>query len=383
MRVVFVNKYYYPPHLGGVEQVLSLLAVNLAKRPGVEVSAVVANEGPSTVTETIEGVRVIRAGRTVALANTPFAFALRRELRREVLRPEPADIVHLHYPYPWGELSWLYSGLDTPSVMSYHADVVRQKRLMALYAPFLRRALERVDRIVVSSPNLAEHSPYLQPFLDKVRVVPFGIDLTRFEHDAAAEQAVARLLEGVEGPITTFVGRLVYYKGVDVLLRAMVDVPGTLVIVGNGPLDTELRQLADELGIAGRVLWVEPLPDLELGALYRASDVFCLPSVARSEAFGLVQTEAQYAGVPVVSTNLPTGVPFANLDGVTGLTVTPGDVAELADALKTLHSDDALRARLGRQARERVLAEFSLDAMVDATLNVYREATTGRTMGAK
>ena len=116
------------------------------------------------------------------------------------------------------------------------------------------------------------------------------------------------------------------------------------------------------------------MDDDELAAWYHAADVFVLPSVARREAFGLVQIEAHAAGTPVVSTTLPTGVPFVNLDGVTGLTVPPGDAEALAHALQKLVADDELRARLGSRGARAGAPEFTIERMVDQTLGVYEEA---------
>jgi rhamnosyl/mannosyltransferase len=171
-----------------------------------------------------------------------------------------------------------------------------------------------------------------------------------------------------------FVGRLVYYKGVDVLVQAMAGVDADLVLVGRGPLEAKLREFAYASGIVPRVIFLAPQGDDELSAWYHAADVFCLPSVARSEAFGLVQIEAHAAGTPVVSTDLPTGVPYANPDGVTGFTVPPGDALALAAALNRVLGDDELRARLGGQAQERALREFTVPRMVARTLDVYAEA---------
>jgi glycosyltransferase involved in cell wall biosynthesis len=168
--------------------------------------------------------------------------------------------------------------------------------------------------------------------------------------------------------------RLVYYKGVDVLLRAMPRVDADLIVIGCGPLEAHLRGLASESGIASRATFLPPQHGDELSAWYHAADVLCLPSVARSEAFGLVQIEAHAAGTPVVSTDLPTGVPYANPDGVTGLTVPPGDSLALAAALNRLLDDDDLRARLGRQAQARALRDFTVPRMVTGTLDVYTEA---------
>jgi glycosyltransferase involved in cell wall biosynthesis len=153
----------------------------------------------------------------------------------------------------------------------------------------------------------------------------------------------------------------------------MADVDADLVMIGTGPLEGELRALAHALGITERVTFVAPVDDAELAAWYRAAAVFCLPSVARSEAYGLVQLEAHASGTPVVSTSLPTGVPWGNRDGETGLVVPPGDVPALAHALRTLLADDELRARMGDFARTRALTTFGVQAMVDGTLAVYDE----------
>jgi rhamnosyl/mannosyltransferase len=265
-------------------------------------------------------------------------------------------------------------------VLTYHSDIVRQRFLGAAYRPLLRRVLERVDRIIVGSPPMIANSETLAPYADKCRVVPFGIETERFEPTAAVLARAAELRGGHRRPVVLFVGRLIYYKGADVLVRAMADVDADLVMVGAGPLQAELESTAAALGMADRVTIVPPVVDDELAAWYRAADVFCLPSVARSEAYGLVQLEAHASGTPVVSTNLPTGVPWVNVDGETGLVVPPSDAPALAAALRTLLADGPLRARMGAHARERALTTFGVQAMVDGTLAVYDEVlrTAGR-----
>ena len=389
MRVTMLNKYY-PPHLGGIEFHMRDLAAELAAR-GHGVRAIVANEGPETVRETIDGVEVTRLRRAFAYASTPVALGMKSAIAAEAARADAPDLFHLHFPYPWGEFSWLTSGggrgalsgwrprHDVPAVLTYHSDIVRQKVLGALYAPVLHRVLDRVDLVIASSPNMVEHSPELSRIADKCRVVPFGIHVENFVATPERTARAAELRECMapsrgERPIVLFVGRLIYYKGADVLVRAMADVDADLVMIGRGPLRDELEALAASSGIAGRLAFVEPVDDEDLAAWYHAADVFCLPSVARSEAFGLVQLEAHAAGTPVVSTTLSTGVPFVNEHGTTGLTVPPGDVAALADALATLVGDEALRSRLGRQAAERALGHFTIARMVEQTLEVYDEA---------
>ncbi|NTW28718.1 MAG: glycosyltransferase [Coriobacteriia bacterium] len=375
LRVTMVNKFYYPPHLGGVETHLRDISEGLVEHAGANVRAIVCNESRERIEETIGGVDVVRLPRQFALSSAPIALSMPFALRAEMRRATPPDVMHFHFPYPWGELSFLGARPNVPSVVLYHSDIVRQKRMLAAYRPFLESFLDRVDLIIASSPNMVEHSEFLSSRAEKCRVVNFGLHV---ENVAGTAETLARaeaLKDQHPGrKIVLFVGRLIYYKGADVLVRAMADVDADLVIIGKGPLEGELREVASAAGISGRISFLGPQTDDELSAWYHAADVFCLPSVARSEAFGLVQIEAHAAGTPVVSTNLTTGVPYANLDGVTGLTVPVGDALALAAALNRLLADDALRERLGRQAKERALTEFTIPRMVEQTLGVYREA---------
>ena len=374
MRVTHINKYYWPPHLGGVETQLHDLASGQAEREGLTVRAIVANESRETVRETVDGVGVTRLARSLAYSSTPIAPSMARAIRAESTLPDPADILHLHFPYPWGEISWLRAQPSLPTVLSFHSDIVRQKRLLSAYAPILRRVLDRVDLIVTSSPNMVEYSPFLSRIAEKCRIIPYGIHVERY---ADSPQVLARaqaLRAGHSRPVVLFVGRLVYYKGAEVLVRAMANVDADLVMVGRGPLEGELREVAVAQRVADRITWLPPLDDDDLVAWYHAADVVVLPSVARSEAFGLVQLEAHASGTPVVATTLTTSVPYVNLDGVTGINVPPDDADALSDALCRILDDGDLRARLGAQARERALRDFTVARMVDDVLAVYSEA---------
>jgi rhamnosyl/mannosyltransferase len=165
MRVTYLNKYYYP-HLGGIEYHLRDLAEAAVSR-GIEAHAIVANEGADTVQDTVDGVSVTRLGRSFAAASTPVALGMRRAIRKAA---DETDLFHLHFPYPWGEAQWLLAGTDVPSVLTYHSDIVRQRAGLAAYRPILRRVLDRVDVIIASSPNMVEHSEFLNAVADKCRV---------------------------------------------------------------------------------------------------------------------------------------------------------------------------------------------------------------------
>ena len=353
---------FYPPHRGGMESHLQALCGQL--RAEVEVEVLVAGEGRRTVEEVADSVKVTRVGTLFDFAAAPVCPGLARRIRES-----RADIVHLHWPHPTALLSYLASGHAGRLVVTYHSDVVRQKVMAGLFWPVLRRALERADAVIVASPNYVESSPVLQRFRSKCSVIPFGVPLAEFDGVDAAE--VERIRARFGPRVVLGVGRLIYYKGFEHLVRAMRDVDAHLVIVGCGPLRGALEREAERHGVTGRVTLLGHVGNVV--PYYHAADVFALPSVARSEAFGIVQLEAMACRTPVVNTRLDSGVPYVSVDGETGLTVPPASASALASALNTLLVDAALRARLGRAARLRVEREFDLATMGRRTLGLYEE----------
>jgi len=377
----------YAPILGGIENHVRLLA-EAQVAAGHDVSVLVTNPaGLYTTVATENGVRVIRAARLATVASTPLSPALALGLWRQ----QP-DIVHLHFPYPVGEVSQLLLRRGRRTVMSYHSDVVRQANILRLYRPLLRRVLGSIDAFIVASPQLRQ-STYLAEFQSRVHMIPYGLPLERFttepqpgELARAQSEYIARQfapasngndtpLPGLppDSPLLLFVGRLRYYKGLDVLLRALPSVSARLLVVGTGPMAESWQALADATGVAERVAWLGDVPDSDLPSLYHLADLLVLPASQPSEAFGLVQVEAMAAGLPVVCTELGTGTSYVNQDGVTGLVVAPRDSDVMAAALNGLLADAERRERMGRAARARAEEEFALDRMVERILGLYQE----------
>ena len=373
MRVLELGKYYYP-YMGGIEQHLYVLSNELMERVRLEV--VVANTSLRTVRESVDGVSVTRCGSFAHVASTSLSAAMVWELSRR-----DYDVLHLHLPNPMGAASYLASRKPRGHrlIVTYHSDVVRQRLLARAYAPLVERALTSASTIIATSPNYVESSDVLRRFREKIAVIPYGIDLEIFRKTPQREaeaQAIRARFGG--GPLLLAVGRLIYYKGFEVAIRALVDLPGAhLLILGDGPLREELETLARTLGVAERVTLAGDVHNNGIAPYYLASDVYLLPSIARSEAFGIVQIEALAAGLPVVNTALASGVPFVSLDGETGFTVPPQDPAALAAATKRLLDDPALRARFGAAGRARAEREFSKNTMMRRLLAVYegRNAT--------
>lgn len=372
MRITMVNKYY-PPHVGGIEFHVRDLAEGLVAA-GHSVRVIVANNGPTYSEEVINGVEVARLPRVTEKASTPIVKNFGQIVAAE---SKQSDIVHFHFPYPWGEFEWLRTpeSNTAPFVVTYHTDIVRQKLALMAYKPFLEKFLDKAALIMASSPQLIQYSPFLSMRADKCRQVNFGLPVEKIAHNAQAIANAAQLrLEHNNRPIVLFVGRLVYYKGVEVLIDSMPDVSADYVVIGRGPLHESMLQQAEKLGVSDRLYFIDYASDDELAAWYHAADVLALPSVLPSEAFGLVQIEAHAAGTPTVSTLLQSGVPYANLDGVTGRSVEVGSAPALATALNEILTDDELRARFGAQAKHRALTEFTIDAMVAHVVKVYEEA---------
>jgi glycosyltransferase involved in cell wall biosynthesis len=358
MKVLHAAKFY-PPAVGGMETFVQYLCDGTAGE--WEVCAVVANESRPTVEERCGQVRVVRAGSLGTVASVPLCPSLPFHLWREA-----ADCVVLHEPNPLAASAlWL----RTPAprlIIWHHSDLVRPRWAPYTYGAVQRSLYRRADCVVVSNPILADRSPLVRQ-ARRVEVIPLGIDLEHYRAlDRARQARVEQICALAPGPRILFVGRFVYYKGIHVLIDAMTRCPGTLMLVGDGLLEGALRTQVTTLGLEQRVRFVGRVSDEDLPAYYHASDVFVLPSVAVTEAYGLVQIEAMAAGVPVVSTNLPTGVPWVNQDGVTGLIVPPRDADALAVTLCRLLGDAGLRRSLGANGRRRAEALFSRDRTIEA-----------------
>lgn len=358
--VLQVGKFY-APYRGGIESHLELLCKELQRHMRVQV--VVSSSTRAGSDEVIDGLDVTRLATTLKVAGASVSPGLSGRIASS-----RADIVHLHLPNPTAVLAYLSSGRRGRLVATYHSDIVRQKVLGAAFAPFLRQFMQRCDRVIVASPNILESSSVVARVRDRCAVIPYGIDVNAFSSAEGIDSLAVKARFGKR--LVLAMGRMVSYKGFEYLIRAMPDIRGRLLLVGDGPLRSELEALALRIGVSDRVTFVGEAHSV--APYYRAADVFVLPSVTRAEAFGIVQLEAMACGTPVVNTALNSGVPFVSRHGETGLTVQPADSGALAAAINRLLDDDELRRTYSLAARRRVESEFSVEAMVERTLDVYR-----------
>ena len=364
IKVLQVNKLYYPD-IGGIERTVQHIAEGL--KENVEMSVLVCQPKGHGISEEVNGVPVHRCGSFGTLLSMPVSLSFLYEFRK---RSKGQDILQLHAPFPLGDLACLLSGYRGKVVMYWHSDVVKQKKLMVLYRPVMERLLKRADVIIIGADGVVKGSSYLGPYKDKCITIPFAVN-------QRIEQMGRKYLEQTKPNMEKyarflFVGRLVYYKGVGVLLQAFEAVKnGELTIIGCGDMEEELKAYVREHGMSKKVHFQGKVDEESLYRAFSECDVFVLPSIAKSEAFGLVQLEAMAYGKPVINTNLPSGVPEVSIHEVTGLTVEPGNTQALSGAMNWMADHPEERYEMGHKARERLESNYTLDVMMNRMMELY------------
>ncbi|MGW8195874.1 MAG: glycosyltransferase, partial [Desulforhopalus sp.] len=310
---------------------------------------------------------VVRCRLTLDMASTPMSIDMIGEFKRQV---QWADIVHYHFPWPFGDFLHLLSSRNIPSVVTYHSDIYKQRLLKIFYAPLMHGFLNRVDRIVATSGNYLDTSIDLARHRKRCLVVPIGLDENSYT--VPSSETVAAWEKRVGRNFFLFIGILRYYKGLHILLEAAKDARFRVVIAGTGPLEQELKDKAVTLGLTN-VFFAGYVGDEDKTALFRLARAVVFPSLYRSEAFGVSLVEGSMYGLPLISTEIGTGTSYVNQKNVTGLIVPPGNVQSLRQAMEELHKDDSLCAVMGAAARRRFESLFTADRMGDQYYRVYTE----------
>ena len=417
VKILQINKLYHPV-VGGIETIVRQTAEGINNTGGFTVDVLVCNDRFKTTTGTIRGVFVTRASSIGKFYSMPVSIRFISLLKKMWRR---YDVLHVHLPFPLGELAlWLIKP-KTRIVVTYHSDIVRQRLISSALSWLHTWVLGHAESIAVSNPNIIESSQLLKNFKTKCTVIPFGVDTNRFNpptyppdgYPAPLEKTnpsypplekanpsypplekggeggfevsfppfskelrnAKERIERIQGDygkrIVLFVGRLVYYKGVEYLIRAMKGIDARLVIIGEGPLKQKLLDEVRDNGLVPAVTFLPYQPQDELADYYRAASVFVLPSIYKSEAFGITIIEAMACGLPVISTELGTGTSYANQDGRTGFVVPPRDTDAIHGALIRLLSDTAVLSKMGRAAAERVRTEFTMERMLNGYKKLY------------
>lgn len=282
------------------------------------------------------------------------------------------DIIHIHHPDPMAAMALRLSGYKGKVVLHWHSDILSQKALLRFYLPIQNWLIKRADTIVGTTPVYLAESPYLQGVQEKCRCIPIGIEPVI--SDSAREQEIRNEYSGRR--IIFSLGRLVEYKGYRYLIEAAkyLDDSFMILIGGGGPLRESLQREIDELGVGSRVKLLGKVPQEDLASYYGACELFCMSSVMKTEAFGIVQIEAMSAGRPVVATKIPeSGVSWVNEDGVSGINVAPRDSKAIAKAILTITDNEATWKKFSAGAAKRFAENFTKEKMISKCLNIYAE----------
>jgi glycosyltransferase involved in cell wall biosynthesis len=370
LRVLHAYKVFPPDVMGGIPEVIIRLAEGMAPRH--QSSVLVARSRGWGRQYFWNGVPIDAATSLGTVISTPISLSFPLLLAR---RLRTTDLAVLHHPFPLSDFG-ASIGLPrrTALVVHWHSEIVGRRPWSDFVAPAIHHTLARAQHIIVSHQTLFANSPFVAAYRDKCAIIPHGIDVNYWSDlDACQLQKVEALRSRYPRLVIT-TGRLVAYKGHHVLLEALRRVDATLVVVGDGPLSKRLRRIARQLGVGDRILLTGALSRDDLKVHLHAARVYAFPSVSAAEAFGIAQIEAMAVGLPIVNTDLPTGVPHVARNGLEALTVPPNDPAPLAAAIGRLLDDRELSGRLGAAGRARALAEYQLEKFVAQTERFYESA---------
>jgi O-antigen biosynthesis rhamnosyltransferase len=366
LRILHFYKTYFPDSFGGTEQFIFQLAHGSAKR-GIEVEVLSLSPIVRDETRHFDNHITHRVRRDIEFASTGISLAAFKKfsaLARE------ADVLHLHYPWPFSDLVHLVTAVPKPTVLTYHSDIVRQRFLAKLYKPLMNRFLQSVDRIVATSPNYVESSETLRLYRYKTQVIPIGLDRSTYPN--SDHSYLKKWRDQLGEKFFLFVGVLRYYKGLHILLEALRGTDYPLVIVGAGPIETELRRHVKHIGLSN-VHFVGALAENDKVAIFELSYSVVFPSHLRSEAFGISLLEGAMFGKPMISSEIGTGTSFVNIHGETGLVVPPNNPDALREALVLMNDHPEMASRMGRNASLRFEQYFTADRMADRYIALYEE----------
>lgn len=366
LKILHVYKTYYPDTQGGIEMVLQQLMQGL-KDYNVESKLFVLS--PSAVPETLylAEVTVIRSKTTLEIASNPMswhAFSKFSQLAKW------ADIIHYQFPWPFADILHIASSCKKPSVISYQSDIIRQRFLMSLYRPLMNIFLSKARRICASSPAYMESSNVLSKLYKKTIVIPNGINESACP--PASSASINEWENRVGKGFFLFIGVLRYYKGLHTLIQASSMSNFPVVIAGEGPEESELKNQVKKYG-ARNVYFAGHINDEAKSALLSLCGSFVFPSHLRSEAFGMSLVEAAMYKKPLISCEIGTGTTFVNMHGETGLVIPPEDPHALAHAMQTLYHNPELSKTMGQAAYQRYQELFTASAMARQYRNVYDE----------
>jgi glycosyltransferase involved in cell wall biosynthesis len=365
MKVLHLGKLC-PPNEGGIE-VFSFDLLEALNKKGIKADLLCFCE--NTREDSYNGFKFFACKMNLKLHSAPLSYDYIKNFRKIV---KHYDIIHVHSPNPLAEILTLIT--DKKVIIHWHSDIVRQKISYFFYRPIQQKVLKKADKIIATSPQYLETSKQIKNFKDKAVVIPSGLNPKRLKINEQALREFDKIKEKINNKkVVLAAGRLVEYKGFEYLIEAgqFLKDDTVVLIAGRGPLYEALKNKIEKLNLKDKILLLGRVNNVSV--YMKNCDLFCLPSVSRNEAFGLVLVEALYFGKPLVTTNVEgSGMNYVNKHNETGLVVPPKNSKALAEAINTILSNEKLYEKFSKNALER-FKEFEIDSVSDKILNLYQE----------
>ncbi|MBI5680823.1 MAG: glycosyltransferase family 4 protein [Methanobacterium sp.] len=367
---------------GGTEIAAYNLALNIAKKHDVEIFTTSIDSEDAV--EHNDNLKIHRYATNLKISSANLSSKiLYKPLSHEI------DITHAHYNMPYSDYVALRYAKkkNVPFVVTYHADAqdsggnfIRNLATFIYNRTLLKKVLKGADVIIATSNSFINESRFLGDFKEKIRVIPNGINIEEFEINLSKEECKAKLGLPLNKKIILFLGNIVSYKGPDILIKAFNEIKDEvedveLVFAGRGEMQGELIKMANDLGIIDNIRFTGYV-DEELKPIYfKSADIFCLPSITKAEAFGIVNLEAMACGVPIIASRLG-GIPDIVKNEENGLLVNPNDSKSLADAILFLLKNEDIAQKMGNKGK-RMVKDYSWEKIAEETDKIYKELYYG------
>lgn len=357
VKILHSYKSFYPDLFGGIPYVLDRLS---RLSPDKFEQSILVTSRATKGSETRDGVLIERVHSWGDLLSLPISPLYPFKLW---LRARKSDLIVMHAPFPLADMVLgLFLNRGKKLIVYWHSHIISQKRVYRIIRPLLARTLKRADCIIVSHPSLAYEGSILEPFRNKCAIIPYAVDTDVFR------SPVERSTQS-HGPVRLVAcGRLVKYKGFDVLVEAARFIDAEIVIVGEGVERAALLTQIASAGLSQRVRLIGSLSKADLITLLGSAEIFVFPSISAAETFGIAQIEAMACGCAIINTHIPTAVPEVARHGIEAITIAPNDCGALAGAINLLVRDASMRARLGTNARMRAVELYD-QVKYDSKLN--------------
>ena len=358
----------FPPHIGGTEQVMYDLTTGL-NEAGTKCDVLCCNDTNKYQVDEQQGYKVIRNKTILKVGSISISpeqiFTLRKIWRSY-------DLIQVHHPAPMATLALWLVRPKSKLVVYWHSDIVRQKVLLMFFKPFQNWLLKKASAIIATTPYYIQGSDALLKYPQKTSYIPIGI-----QGLIGNNKLTNDLRSTYKGKKVIFsLGRLVEYKGFAYLVEAAKYLSDDYVILigGEGRLRADIEERIKKHSLENRVKLLGKVPDEQLSPYFELCDLFCLSSVTKNEAFGLVIIEAMSLSKPVVATKIPgSGVHWVNEDGVSGVNVEAEDAKALADAIKGILENPSRRTALSEGALKRFNSFFKKDKMIGSFSQLYQQ----------